>query len=446
MFHMKQYLPQTLLGRSILIVIIPVLILQAATVFLFFDRHWSRMTSRLAFAVAGEVSVITQSLEDSQQPDQTLQAIQRYAAQSLDLIVNFTPGAKLSVQRKPTTWLKGLVLDTLDDELSQQIRYPYSVRIVDDEKTVIIDVQMPRGVLNVICLQRRLYSSSSYIFLLWMVSISMLLSVVAVISMRNQIRPIRKLAIAADRFGRGLDAENFKPEGAREVRQAARAFIDMRDRIRRQIEQRTAMLAGVSHDLRTPLTRMKLGLSMLPDNQDIAGLKGDVAAMERMMNAYLEFARGAVLEKPSATNLSALLQQAIENERRFGTQISEDIDYPIYMTIRPLALERAFTNILRNAAKYAGNIHVTVRQRTDDVMISVEDDGPGIPPEKYEDVFKPFVRLDPARNIDEGGVGLGLSISLDLVQAHGGQIDLSPSQKQGGLQVKVILPRQVAGS
>lgn len=441
MLRVKDYLPQTLLGRSILIVIIPVLILQIATVYLFFDRHWSRMTSRLAFAVAGEVAVITQSIEESPDPDTTIKSIQSYAARSLDMIVNFTPGSRLLPEQGQAGWLKGLVLDTLDAELAQQLRYPYHARIIEDEKTVLIEVQLPRGVLSVICLQRRLYSSSSYIFLLWMVSISLLLSVIAVIFMRNQIRPIRKLAIAADRFGRGLDAENFKPEGAREVRQAARAFIEMRDRIRRQVEQRTSMLAGVSHDLRTPLTRLKLGLSMVPDSPDITDLRGDVGAMERMINAYLEFARGDGAEKSAATDLALMIRHLVENERRLGINISADIDAPLYLTVRPSAIERAFGNILGNARKYGQRVEVSARLTEENVVIVVEDDGPGIPADKYDEVFKPFVRLDPARNVDDGGVGLGLSIALDLVQAHGGHIELGRAKELGGLRVEVALPR-----
>lgn len=442
MLGIKKFLPQSLLGRSILIVIVPVLILQVFTVYMFFDRHWSRMTDRLAFAVAGEVAVIADSVEEAPAKTRadTISNIQGLTARSLDLLMTYDEGAVLSPVTAKTTPLRQLVIDTLNEAIQAQVRRPFTVRMIEDNEKVEIKVQLHEGVLSITCLQRRLYSSSSYIFLLWMVSISMLLSVIAVMFMRNQIRPIRKLAIAAERFGKGQEAENFKPEGAREVRQAARAFIDMRDRLRRQFEQRTAMLAGVSHDLRTPMTRLKLGLSLLPDDNDVSALRDDVTTMERMIEVYLDFARGEGGEKPTATDMTRLLNALVEQERRAGANITADVQSGLYLTVRPMAIERALGNILSNARKYGHTIKMTAALDDENLRIIVDDDGPGIPPDKYDDVFRPFYRLDPSRNIT-GGVGLGLSIALDLVQAHGGHITLDRAGKAGGLRVIVELPR-----
>jgi two-component system, OmpR family, osmolarity sensor histidine kinase EnvZ len=442
MISLKKYMPQTLLGRSILIVILPVVLLQIFTVHMFFERHWSRMTSRLAFAVAGEINVIVQSIESSPNPDMTLDAIHSYMAKNLDMIIKFEAGETLQPVTEPATYLMQMVIDTLAESLRTKLQKPFSVRMIKDGDRVEIKVQMSRGVLRVECLQRRLYSSSSYIFLLWMIGSSILLTVIAALFMRNQIRPIRKLAAAAGRFGRGLDAENFKPEGAREVRQAARAFIDMRDRIRRQVDQRTAMLAGVSHDLRTPLTRLKLGLSLIPETSDTTALRDDIQTMEKMMNAYLEFARGEGQEKPIATDITELLGRVLEGFERSGFVVESRIEPSLYITLRPVAFERAVSNILTNARKYARQKVSLIAQLDEyDLVIVVADDGPGIAPEKFDDVFKPFVRLDPARSLDDGGVGLGLSIALDIIQTHGGMIELGKSSELGGLSVTIRLPR-----
>ncbi len=437
----RNYLPKTLLGRSILIVLLPVLILQVFTVYMFFDRHWSRMTNRLAFAVAGEVAVIADVIETSDNPEESLTNILNYVVRSLDLQVTFDPGGALSPVHTRTTYLKQLVIDTLSRAVRDQVGRPFTVRLLNNEDRVEIRVQLKTGVLNVWALQRRLYSSSSYIFLLWMVSISLLLTFVSMIFLRGQIRPIRKLAIAAQRFGKGQDVDDFKLHGAYEVRQAGRAFMEMRDRIKRQIEQRTAMLAGVSHDMRTPLTRLKLGLSLLPDNDDRRALERDVVLMEQMLSAYLDFARGSAGEAARAVDIVPLITDVVDHEKRGYTGVI-DVDLPATLTatVRVQALTRALANVISNAKRFGSVIKVSVRRVEDDVVITIDDNGPGIPEDQRQEALKPFVRLSPARTIDHGGVGLGLSITQDLIQGQGGQVALLSAPDFGGLRVQITLP------
>lgn len=256
--------------------------------------------------------------------------------------------------------------------------------------------------------------------------------------MRNQIRPIHRLAVAAERLGMGREIPYFKPEGAREVRSAGRAFLNMYERIRRQIEQRTTMLAGISHDLRTPLTRLKLGLSMLPEGSDVEALKGDVNDMDRMINSYLEFVRGEGKETIVRMDLKELVNKIATTTLRHGKQIKTDIE-DLNIPLRPVAFERALQNLVSNAEKYAEKIWISAKREGEDIIIHVEDNGIGLPDDLMEEVFKPFYRADSSRNSATGGVGLGLPIARDIIHSHGGQLWLEKSEK-GGLKAVISLP------
>ncbi|MEM7652550.1 MAG: ATP-binding protein, partial [Pseudomonadota bacterium] len=299
--------------------------------------------------------------------------------------------------------------------------------------------------------RERLFSATTYIFLLWMVGTSLVFFAMAMVFMRNQIRPIRRLASAADRFGKGLDIPTFKPEGATEVRRAAAAFNQMRARIERQMRQRTEMLAGVSHDLRTPLTRMKLQLAMISDAQGADDLATDVAELERMIEGYLMFARGEGTELAEETDLLLLLRRAVGDQVRGGQAVELEFsghlahaNTQLELPLRPQAFRRAITNFLTNADRYAENTVVTITERLGNgpgsVEITIDDDGPGIPPAEREAVFRPFYRVDWSRNTSTGGVGLGLSIARDVVRGHGGDVMLSESPL-GGLRVFIRLPK-----
>jgi two-component system osmolarity sensor histidine kinase EnvZ len=331
-----------------------------------------------------------------------------------------------------------LIEPILETALDERVRRTFTIGPYGDDNWVEIRVQLPDGVLDVRSPQRRLFSYTAFVFIGWVVGASMLLTWIAVIFMRNQVRPIRRLALAAESFGKGRDTMRLKPAGALEVRQAAAAFVTMRDRIRRQIVQRTEMLAGVSHDLRTPLTRMKLQLALQPDGEDTEELRADVTEMETMIEAYLAFARGEGGETPQRIDLALMLRDVVDGLP--GSQaVTVDAEPPIMLEIRPTAMKRCLGNLIGNALRYARTVHVSASWRQRTAAIVIDDDGPGIPPESREEVFRPFFRLDPSRNAATGGVGLGLSIARDIAHGHGGEIDLQDSP-MGGLRVVLTLP------
>lgn len=431
-------LPRTLFARSLLIIAVPVLLLQVVMTVVFVDNHWSKVTSRLSFSVAGEVAILAQQMEWGMSQRKMLEAA-KYYAQNLDLLVTFEPERTLDPGIHASGTWEQFTVRALSKSLETQVRRPYSLSFSPDDDWVNIGVQLPGGILRVFVLERRLFSSSAYIFLIWLIGSSLVLFTIAVVFMRNQIRPIRKLAIVAERLGMGRDIPNFKPEGAREVRQAAKAFLDMQERISRQIEQRTAMLAGISHDLRTPLTRLKLGLSMAGDSPEIDALKGDVQDMERMINSYLDFVRGEGKEATVRTDIALIIHKVAEPMRRHGTQIETKTEGDLAVAIRPLAFERCLQNLMSNAEKYGTHIWVSASRIDETILVIIEDDGPGLDPSQYDDVFKPFFRVDVSRNTQTGGVGLGLPIVRDIVHAHGGNIHLERSMR-GGLAAVISLP------
>ncbi len=441
-YWVKKIMPRTLFARSLLIIVVPVLLLQIITTLVFVDNHWRKVTSRLAFAVAGEIAIIADDL-DHNHAAYRVRDISGVYARKLDLLVTFESGATLVPERVAAgkwtgTW-GPFAVEALSKSMESQVRRPYSLSFSPDNEWVNIGVQLHGGVLRVLVLERRLYTSSANIFLLWVLGTSVILFAISVFFMRNQIRPIRKLAVMAERMGKGREIGAFKPEGAREVRQATRAFLEMHERITRQVEQRTAMLAGVSHDLRTPLTRLKLGLSLIGDNDDVAALKQDVADMERMVTSYLNFLRGEGEEVTETVTLSALVDKVAEAVKRHGTPVHVEIDPAIRMDVRPLAFTRCIQNLVSNAEKYGSEVWIAAKDKIDQVIITVDDNGEGLSPDLYEDVFKPFFRADTSRNVSTGGVGLGLPIVRDIVQAHGGDVHLEKSPK-GGLRVVITLP------
>ena len=436
--YIKNFLPRSLFARSLLIIVVPMIIFQILVTTVFVDNHWRKVSSRLAFSLVGEIGVMTRELEQGYSVKRVLE-MARYGRNYLDLIVTVEPNRTLTPYIETSGAWEPFIIEALSDELDSQIRRPFSLSLGPDDKWVNIGIQMEWGVFRVFALERRLFSSSAYICLLWMVGSSIILFTIAVVFMRNQIRPIHKLAAVAERLGKGRDIGNFKPEGSREVRAAGRAFINMQERIKRQIEQRTTMLAGISHDLKTPLTRMKLALAMFPDNQDAHALKGDVADMERMIASYLDFVRGAGEEASASLSLRDLLSKLSSQVSRHDKIAHIDMVHDIDVTVRPLAFERALQNFISNAERYGNEIWLTAYRNEDDVLIIVEDNGVGIDPKNYDDVFKPFFRVDSSRNSATGGVGLGMTIARDIILAHGGQVTLAKSA-HGGLKVTITVP------
>ena len=399
------------------------------------------MTSRLAYAVAGEIKLITVLIEEHEDP--TL--INEYASQYLSFLITQDQGKTLETEtQKPhrTFGWEAMIKSTLIAELEKAIEEPFVVDVDFQQKWIEVRVQTKTGITNIVLPQRRLFSSTTYIFLLWVYGASIILLVIAVLFMRNQVRPIHRLALAAERFGKGRTVKQFKIEGSKEVRQAGQAFLDMKTRIKRQISQRTDMLAGVSHDLRTPITRLKLQIAMLGDSPDIYEMKKDLAEMEQMIEGYLNFVRGQGKEKSRYVKVSDLLNEVTLAAKRQGCEMILEInEINVSAFVRPTALKRCFANIIGNAAKFAESIWVTLEHNGyDEILVKIEDNGPGISEEKFDEVFRPFYRIEESRNKDTGGIGLGMPIAMDIIHAHGGEIWLEKSQDHGGLKVNITLP------
>lgn len=436
--RIKSFLPKTLFGRSLLIIVTPLILMQAISTFVFFDRHWDTMTRRLAHMLAGDISYLVDAMSPLPPPDE-VEDISRRARNLLHMIIAYKSGEILANASKAIP--RDRVEVTLAQAMDERVRRPFQIDTTSRNRRVVVVVQLADGVLEIDVHQKRLYSSTAYIFLMWMVGSSLVLFAIAIVFMRNQIRPIRRLATAARDFGMGREVEDFRPEGAAEVRQAAEAFRQMRERLRGQFAQRTEMLAGVSHDLRTPLTRMKLQLAMLGDDDEIGELKSDVQDMERMVEGYLAFARGEGTETPVKTDLIALVADSVSAEKRDGSSVSLALPAmdQVILEVRPQALKRALANLITNAKRYATSVDVTLEVGEELVQITVDDDGPGIPIESREDVFKPFFRLDASRNPETGGTGLGLTIARDIARNHGGDLRLAEAAA-GGLRARIRLP------
>jgi two-component system osmolarity sensor histidine kinase EnvZ len=437
---LKRVLPRALLGRALLIILAPLVLLQVISTWVFYDRHYDTTTRRLSQALAGDIATVIQMMLRNPGKVERLQ-IFRTAQRTMWLSLEFEKGGHLPERTSSASFnpFTSVLERKLTHALEGFVGRPFLIDARTTGDWIKILVQLGDGVLKVIVPRDRLFSSTTYIFIMWMIGSSIVLFGVAIVFMRNQVKPIRRLAQAADSFGKGRDVADFKPEGATEVRQAAAAFLQMRSRIKRQIAQRTDFLAGVSHDLRTPLTRMKLQLAMLPDTADVENLRADVSEMERMVDGYLAFARGEGTEQPQPTPVAELLQDVVGKMRRGDSAIDLHVESEVTVPLRREAMRRCLNNLLANAQKYASNVAVRVGRRGRTLEILIDDDGPGIPPEKREEVFRPFSRLDESRNPETGGVGLGLTIARDVVRNHGGELTLEDAPG-GGLRARLWLP------
>ena len=426
----KDILPKGLYSRSLLIIIVPVVVLQGILTFVFLDRHWQLVTRKLSSAVASEIATFVDVA-----PSLGLNKVVELSKKFYDAEVNYIPNQKLINNiPKPIN----LVENTLSKELSKIMTDNFWVDAHTYEKRVIVQIEKEGGIYEFTIPRRNVYATNSHIFLVWMVISSLLLVSVAVIFMRQQIKPIEKLSKAAQQFGLGKKMENFKPSGATEVRRAAEAYLKMQERIERFIEQRTLMLAGVSHDLRTPLTRLKLQLEMLSDDKTNIELLSDVNEMQKMLENYLDFAEDVTREKAIKTDLKQMIKEIINSESKENKVIEFNIknDKPIFFECRAIAMKRCITNLLNNACSYGDDIRVALEKKKDVIDISIEDNGPGIDKTDYDKAIKPFIRLDSSRNQNIPGSGLGLSISQDITSNHGGKLIMSRSNL-GGLKVQL---------
>ena len=432
----KRLLPRSLLGRSLLIMVIPLILLQGISVWVFYDRHWDTITRRLAQGLAGDIVTVVELMQRAENEAEVREAFE-LASWSMNL--DLTLLDDIPLPEPPRPWIISLLDRKLTWALEDRLSYPFVVDTNAGDDLVEIHVQLADGLLLAQVSRERLFSSTTYIFIMWMVGTSIVLFGVATIFMRAQVRPIRRLARAADSFGKGRDVPNFKPEGAKEVRLAAAAFLQMRARIKRQIRQRTEMLAGVSHDLRTPITRMKLQLALLGDSAEAENLQSDLVEMERMVEGYLAFARGEGAEDAKATNLSELLRDVVGQAERDGSHIELEIKDNLVLPLRRESMRRCLSNLVNNAQRYATNVHVRADHLRNAVEVTIDDDGPGIPETEREEVFKPFYRREQSRNPATGGVGLGLTIARDVIRSHGGELTLDEAPL-GGLRANLRLP------
>lgn len=431
------YLPKRLYARSLIIIITPMILLQSVVTLVFMERHWQTVTQRLSTAVTRDIAAIIDMIETFPEGDNYADVI-RIAQERLRLKIDILPPDPLPPPGpKPFFSILDQILSA---EITDQINRPFWIDTVGASNVVEVRIQLEDKVLRVFVRRSQAYASNTHIFIVWMVGTSLVLLMIAIPFLRNQIKPILQLAEAAESFGKGRPMpRDFRPRGAEEVRRAGFAFIQMRERIERQLEQRTAMLTGVSHDLRTILTRFKLQLAVGGAKADTEALNQDVNDMQAMLEGYLSFARGEALEDPGRFDLAVYFEKLAEEaklrKRTLSTSLSGDPD----IHVRPSAFSRLLANIVGNAFRYARNIRVSATHTRGRLTMIIDDDGPGIPAESREDVFKPFMRLDTARNLDASGTGLGLSIARDIARSHGGDITLEDSP-MGGLRAIVRVP------
>ncbi|MDD3446272.1 MAG: ATP-binding protein [Zavarzinia sp.] len=433
----RQMMPKNLFARALIIIVAPVFISQSVLSFIFIDRHWELVTRRLCNSIAGDIAYIVAEMDPAPGADNTRTF--HLAGATMQLALEYDPGAELPAAADGRFPILERVLRT---ELTRVVGLPSTIDTMSDADMVSMAFDLGDGILRASVPLKRITTSTNELLFFWMVGLSVLLLTVAILFLRNQIRPIVRLTEAAEAFGKGQRADDFKPSGAREVRRAAAAFIAMRQRIERHLRQRTEMLAGISHDLRTPLTRMKLRLAMMDGGEDREELTRDVTEVGRMVEEFLAFARGQEGEQPAETDIADLIAEVVEDADagHRGVPVEAPADLaPLVVTIRRQAVKRCLMNLVDNAQRHAKHVRVSLAVTSRWIEIAVDDDGPGIPENQRDDAFRPFVRLDAARNPLDAGVGLGLAIARDVARSHGGDIFLEASA-MGGLRARVRLP------
>ena len=445
MRRVRRMMPANLFGRTLLILLLPIVLLQLMMALVFYDRHWDSVVRNMSSVTASDVAVLVREYRLALADEAPEQAIERSAS------IAKLMGIEARLAAPKTRIIKNFGKDAFPDfydNLDVDIAAPFMIKSARDGRSIRVSIDVGDRVMELNIPAKRLASSTTYIFILWMVGSSLFLVLIAALFLRNQIRPIVQLARAAEQFGLGHDVQNFMPRGASEIRRAGRSFLIMAERIRRQVASRTEMLAGISHDLRTPLTRMQLEIEMAKlDAATRAALVGDIEEMRGMIDEYLDFARGDAGEPMEPMLVEALVQQLVEQYQKQGAPVTLGNTIATELMLRPQAIRRAMTNLIDNALRYGKTATVSIEQSIGFVRIKVADQGPGIPDAEQETVFKPFTRLEPSRNSSTGGVGLGLSIARDIAQSHGGDVSLENLRNESGaivgLEVTLRLPRQV---
>ena len=427
----KKFLPQTLLGRSIMILVFPLIILQLIITVIFYNRHWDTITRHRTIDFVKDITLVVESFEKNKSIENRKWTLNN-VSEKLQLQTFYKKNVTLNLEQhelKPTK-LKKYLLENLDP-----LNKKFNLEINDKKKLITVMVELDEGVLEFRASKKRIYSSTTYIFILWMISASIILFIVALLFLKNQIKPIRKLAIAVDRFGKGKNIGNFKPSGAREVRRVSNAFKIMKERIENSISQRNKMFSSISHDIRTILTRMKLNLEL--HKLDKGGLKKDLVEMEQMVEEYLKYAKGEEKEKIQKVNIISLIN--LIKKRYSKKNIYFNNGKKINISVRLNSIKRCINNLLSNSLKFSKNIKITCNKKNNYVEIIIDDDGPGIPEKERKKVLQPFYRVEDSRNRDTGGIGLGITIAADIINNHGGNFFLDKSPL-GGLRAKIYLP------
>lgn len=439
----KSLLPRSLFGRALVILLVPIIVLQLVVGLVFFQRHYQRVTAQMTESVAFELRYAVNEADRAATPEAAARLL-AVLGMPLDLMLDLDVGREVEagVRRQFFDVSGGVLTETLE----RSIPRPMAIDLVSDVRAARIEIGTRHGAMTTSVPRTRLTVSNPHQLLVLMLIASTVLSAIAVVFLRNQIRPIRRLAEVSEAFGKGRPVP-FRPAGAQEVRRAGTEFLAMRARIERQIEQRTQMLSGVSHDLRTPLTRMKLTLALMDESEEVHDLQEDVAQMERMVAEFLAFARGDNTEPSVEVDPFRLAGEIVEQARRGGTDVElvgkHDVDGPASIELRADSVTRAVQNLIANAARHGERVRLTVRLTARAASFIVEDDGPGIEEGERGRALQPFARLDAARsqNPGSGHVGLGLAIALDVARAHGGSLDLENSTELGGLCAILRLPR-----
>jgi len=414
-----------------LILVVPLIVLQIIITLIFYNRHWDTITRHRTIDFVNDITLVIESFEKNKSKENQKWTLNNIS-KKLQLQTFYNKNKRLSFDKykqKPTE-LEKYLLESLNP-----LGKKFNLSINDKQKLITVIVEVDDGVLEFRANKKRIYSSTTYIFILWMIGASIILFIVALLFLKNQIKPIRKLAIAVDRFGKGKNVKNFKPSGAKEVRRVANAFKIMKERIENSITQRNKMFSSISHDIRTILTRMKLNLELHKLNK--SGLKKDLVEMEEMVEEYLKYAKGEEKEKIQKINIVSLLN--LIKKRYSKKNIYFKNNKKINISVRPNSIKRCINNLLSNSLKFSKNIEITCSRKNTYVEIIIDDDGPGIPKKERSKVLQPFYRVESSRNRGTGGIGLGITIATDIINNHGGNFFLEKSPLDG-LRTRIYLP------
>ena len=434
-FEIRTYFPKGITSRMLILIVLPIIFSQILTGYIFYRRHWRNVSTQNAISFAGNVLTIV-DLKKSEDFAET----QQIAKKNFMMDVEWKDGEKIK-KYKNSKRLEKLSLKYVYKFLNQNLNLPYSLSADEDKNSLNIDIQYPNGVLSISSSLKSVFSKTFYIFFLWVIGSCIIFITISIPFAKSQVKAIKNLTRAIGQAGRGEEVNNYSPSGPIQIRQAGTAFLKTYTRLHRYIKSRTNMLSGISHDLKTPLTRMKLELEFCDDKNLQFALLNDIEDMEKMIDSYLSFAKGISPENSERINVNKTIQNLIRKLNKGKYDISFDAKKEFFATVRPLAFERAISNIIMNAIRYGKKkIAVSIKEDDNQLLIIIEDNGNGIPEERRDEMFKPFARLDKSRNSKTGGVGLGLSIVQEVIHQHGGEIQLLSSEKLGGLKVQIELP------